>query len=142
MSSPTLDQIQAGIKRALDGIDGLRAYATEPDQAPGVSSPIAYPRLVDWAYDEEFQTFCDEVATLYHFDIWVLVDKASGLNRAQTQLNPFVSPTGRRSVKAALESDWTLNGCVNYVRLIGGGQYGTADIAGTSCLAASCAGST
>jgi hypothetical protein len=74
---------------------------------------------------------------LWHFDIWVLVNLAPGLNRAQTTLNPFISPTGTNSVKAALEQDDRLGGAVDFIRLIGGGAYGNTDVAGVRCLAAS-----
>ena len=137
MSSPLLDDIQVSIKRALDTIDGLRAYATEPDQLPGSTGAIAYPRVVDWTYDDAWGEACDDIPTLWHFDIWVLVDLAGGLNRAQTQLNPYIAPVGRKSLKAALEKDPSMGGCVNYIRLTGGGAYGNADVAGVRCLAAS-----
>ncbi len=132
-----LVDIQTGIKRALDTIDGLRAQATETDQAPGAQAPIAYPRPVDWAYDQSWPVDADNVPTLWHFDIWVLVNLASGLNRAQTELNDLISPRGRRSVLAALAKDPSLGGRVDYIRLIGGGAYGTSDVAGVRCLAAS-----
>ena len=135
--SATLDEIQAAMKHAMDSIDGLRAFATEPEQPPGAEAAVAYPRLVDWLYDETFEIDPNDIDTLWHFDIWVLVNLASGLNRAQTQLNPFISPTGRRSVKAALEKDQSLGGVVDFVRLVGGGAYGNADIAGVRVLAAS-----
>jgi hypothetical protein len=137
MSTTTLEQIQVAIKRALDGIDGLRAQATETDQPPGANAPIAYPRLVDWTYDTSFSMGCDDQPTLWHFDIWVLIELASGLNRAQNQLNSFIAPVGRRSIKAALEQDEHLGGCVDFIRLVGGGAYGTSDVAGVRCLAAS-----
>jgi hypothetical protein len=137
MSSPMLTDIQAGIKRALDSIDGLRAQATETDQAPGAAAPIAYPRVVDWTYDQSWEEGCDEVPTLWHFDIWVLVNLSVGLNRAQNDLNDLISPRGRRSVLAALARDTTLGGRVDYIRLTGGGAYGTSDVAGVRCLAAS-----
>jgi len=137
VTSPTLDQIQGAIKRALETIDGLRAYATEPDAVPGAAAAIAYPRLVDWLYDETFPTDYDEVPTMWHFDVWVLVVLSPGLNRAQTQLNPYIAPIGRKSVKAALERDTTLSGCVDWIRLVGGGAYGNTDVAGVRCLAAS-----
>lgn len=137
MTAPTLDQIQSAIKGALDTIDGLRAYATEPDAIPGAAAAIAYPRLVDWLYDESFPIGCDDVPTMWHFDVWILVVLSPGLNRAQTQLNPYLAPIGRKSVKAALERDNTLSGCVNFIRLVGGGAYGNTDVAGVRCLAAS-----
>jgi len=134
MSSPTLDEVLAAIKKALGSIDGLRAHATEPEEP---NFPTAYPRLVDWAYDETFPESCDDVPTMYHFDIWILVDLKSGLQRAQAQLNPYISPVGRNSIKQALERDMRLGGCVDWLRLTGGGSYGTTDIAGLRCLAAS-----
>jgi hypothetical protein len=137
VSSPTVEQIQTAIKHALDEVDGLRAQAVETDQAPGVQAPLAYPRVVDWTYDESFGLDCDNVPTLWHFDIWVLVNQTADLNRAQTQLNSFISPVGHRSLKQALERDPRLGGCVDYIRLTGGGAYGTTDVGGVRCLAAS-----
>lgn len=134
MSSPTLDEVLAGIARALESIDTLRAHATEPEDP---NFPTAYPRLVDWTLDTTFGFDCDTAPTLYHFDIWVLVDKAPGLGRAQAQLIPYLSPVGRRSVKQALERDASLGGIVDYIRVTSGGVYGTASIANVECLAAS-----
>ena len=132
--SATLDEVLAAIKRALEGIDGLRAHATEPDEP---NFPLAYPRLVDWTYDETFSMACDDVPTMYHFDVWVLVDLKAGMPRAQAQLNPFISPVGRKSIKQALERDERLGGCVDFVRLVSGGSYGTSTIGSLTCLAAS-----
>jgi hypothetical protein len=134
MSAPTLDEVLAALKQALGSIDGLRAHATEPDEP---NFPTAYPRLVDLTYDATFSEGCDETSTLYHFDIWVLVDIRPGLQRAQTQLNPYIAPVGRRSVKAAVERDQSLGGCVDYAILTGGATYGLTDFAGLRCLAAS-----
>jgi hypothetical protein len=134
VSSPTLDEVLAALKRALESIDGLRAHATEPEEP---NFPTAYPRLVQWAYDETFEEGCDEIPTLYVFDVWVLVDMRSGLPRAQAALNPYIAPVGRKSVKQALERDQSLGGTVDFVRLVGGGAYGTTDVAGLRCLAAS-----
>jgi hypothetical protein len=134
MSSATLDEVLAAIKRALEGIDGLRAHATEPDEP---NFPLAYPRLVDWTYDETFPMTADDVPTMYHFDVWVLVDLKAGLPRAQAQLNPFISPVGRKSIKQALERDDRLGTTVDFIRLTGGGSYGISTIGSLSCLAAS-----
>lgn len=133
MTVPTIDQIQAGIKRRLETIEGLRPYATEPDKP---NFPLAYPRLVDWTYDEMFE-MAGDVFMLYHFDIWVLVSLEAGLNRAQTALNPYLSPAGTKSLKAAIEEDVTLGGVTQSARVTSGGAYGQADIAGIKALAAS-----
>jgi hypothetical protein len=93
--------------------------------------------VVDWTYDQSWPIDCDDVPTLWHFDIWVLINLSVGLNRAQNELNDFISPRGRRSVLAAFGRDSTLGGRVDYIRLVGGGAYGTSDVAGVRCLAAS-----
>lgn len=134
---PTIDQVQAAIARALRQVPELRAAATEPDQP---NFPLAYPRLVDWTYDISFaesMDCTDGTRTLYHFDLWVLVSLSPNLNRAQTMLNPYLSPTGTRSVKQALEDDPSLDGVVDFVRITSGGAYGRSEIGGIACLAAS-----
>lgn len=128
----TVDEIQAGIKQRLDTIVGLNAYATEPEK---LNPPQAYPRLVDWTYDNAFE-FSGDTSMLYHFDIWVLVPMPD-FNRAQTMLNPYLSPSGTRSVKAAIEEDKTLGGIVDSCRLTGGGAYGKATIGEATLLGAS-----
>jgi len=129
----TVDEIQAGIKGRLETIDGLHAYATEPEKP---NPPQAYPRLVDWTYDQEF-AFGGEVSMLYHFDVWVLVPLVPDFNRAQTMLNPYLSASGTRSVKLAIEEDVTLGGIVESCRLTGGGAYGKAEIGSIPVLGAS-----
>jgi hypothetical protein len=128
----TVDEIQSGIKARLATIDGLNAYATEPEKP---NPPQAYPRLVDWTYDDTLE-FGGEVSMVYHFDVWVLVPLPD-FNRAQTMLNPYLSPTGARSVKLAIEEDISLGGIVDSCRLTGGGSYGRAEIAAIPVLAAS-----
>lgn len=132
--TPTIDQVQVAIARALWTVPDLRPTATEPD-APNF--PLAYPRLVDWTYDVSFAEFGCDVEMLYHFDLWVLVSLAPSLNRAQTVLNGYLSPAGSRSIKQALEADVSLGGCVQSTRVTGGGAYGRSEIAGIACLAAS-----
>jgi hypothetical protein len=68
--------------------------------------------------------------------LWVLVGLDPGFNRAQTWLNPFLSPTGSSSIKAAIDSDSTL-GIGVQARVTGGGAYGRVDIAGITALSAS-----
>lgn len=135
MTSPTIDEVQAAIKHALETITDLRAYATEPEQP---NFPLAYPRLVDWTYDQVFPEAYDEISMLYHFDVWIAVQYGGqGLGRSQTELNPYLSPTGKNSVKRAIERDRSLDGCVQSAVVTDGGAYGRSEIAGIGCLAAS-----
>jgi hypothetical protein len=135
VSSPTILDIQGGIKHALETIMDLRALGQEPDQP---NFPLAYPRLVDWTYDQVFEMPGCEIGMLYHFDIWVAVSLGGqGLARAQAELNPYLSPGGSNSIKRALERDVSLGGCVQSTRVTDGGAYGRSEIAGIGCLLAS-----
>jgi len=128
VAEPTVDEIQAAIKARLEAA-GIRAYATEPDKP---NMPCAYPRVVDWTYDHDF-----DGDTLWHFDVWVLVGLDPGFNRAQTMLNPYLSPTGSNSIRAAIDADPSLGRIVSSARATGGGAYGRVDIAGITALGAS-----
>ena len=128
-TEPTVDEIQTAIKQCLDTIGSLRAYATEPDKP---NFPSAYPRLVDWTFDDTF-----DGTTIWHFDVWVLVGLEPGFNRAQTWLNPYLSPSGENSIKAAIDDDPTLGGTVASARATGGGAYGQVDIGQVKALGAS-----
>ncbi len=128
-AEPTVDQIQAGIKARLDTISSLRAYATEPDKP---NFPCAYPRLVDWQYDVDF-----DGRTLWHFDVWVCVGLEPGFNRAQTWLNPYLSSSGPNSIKLAIAGDPSLGRTVAHATATGGGAYGRVDFAGITALSAS-----
>jgi hypothetical protein len=127
-TEPTVDEIQTAIKQRLEAA-GIRAYATEPDKP---NFPCVYPRVVDWTFDETL----GHASTTWHFDLWVLVGLEPGFNRAQTWLNPYLSPTGSSSIKAAIDSDATL-GIGVQARVSGGGAYGRVDIAGITALGAS-----
>ena len=124
IAEPTIQDLTNGIQRRLDTIAGLNAYAIEPDQP---NFPCAYPRLVDWTYDEAFGR-----STTWHFDVWVLVGTEPRFGRAQTQLNEYLSASGTRSIRQVIDTDPTLN-----ARVTGGGAYGRIDIAGLTALGAS-----
>lgn len=127
--SATIDQMQSAIKAALESITGLHPHATEPVT---FNPPDAYPRLVSWTFDDDF----DGGAT-YQFDVWVLVTLSKDISRSQTTLNPYLSATGTRSLKAALEADPTLGGVVDSARVTGGGNYGQTSIGDVTALGGS-----
>lgn len=129
-TEPTIQDITNGLQRCLATISGLRAYAIEPDKP---NFPCAYPRLVDWAYDQQY----GGGSTLWHFDIWVLVGVESQFGRAQNQINAYLAPSGTQSIKAAIDHDSRLANTVSYATATGGGAYGRIDIAGVAALGAS-----
>lgn len=55
---------------------------------------------------------------------------ASEIGHAQTNLDPFLAPTGAKSVVAALDADPTLGGVVDSVRVTAMTNYFTRDVAG------------
>ncbi len=123
-TEPSIQDITNCLQRALATIEGLRAYAIEPDQP---NFPCAYPRLVDWVYNDTF-----DYSTTWHFDVWILVGVEPRFGRAQNDINEYLSPVGARSLKCAIESDPELN-----AHAVGGGAYGRVDIAGIAALGAS-----
>lgn len=124
-TEPTIQDITKCLQRQLQTIEGLRAYAVEPDQP---NLPCAYPRLVDWTYNDTFASY----TTTWHFDLWILVNVGSQFGRAQNEINDYLSPTGYRSIKQAVDCDPELN-----ARAVGGGTYGRVDIGGVAALGAS-----
>lgn len=130
VAEATLERIQKGLKDRLETIDGLRATATVPD-IPNL--PAAYPMLVSWVYDTEFGG-----AAQWTFDVFVMVTISGDMNRAQTNLNAYISPTGRKSIKCAIEADPSLGGCgVSFTHVQGGGAYGQDRVGAVDVLSAS-----
>lgn len=128
-TEPTLEDIQVAIKTCLDTVSDLRAAAEEPANP---AFPAAYPRLVDWTYDDTF-----DGTTTWHFDVWVLVGVGPGFPGGQKWLNRYLAPAGPDSIKEAFDRDPSLGGVVASARATGGGQYGQVETAGYKALAAS-----
>jgi hypothetical protein len=126
----TIQDITNGLERRLATIPDLRTYAVEPDKP---NFPCAYPRIVDWTYDDAFHP----PTTIWHFDVWVLVGLEPRFGRAQTDIHQYLSPSGMHSIKCAIDDDPSLEGMVSQARATGGGAYGRVDIAGVTALGAS-----
>lgn len=129
----TITEIKTGLKEAL-AMDGVRTYATQPAKPEPPALAVLGP--VRWRYDQSFGPF---PAAVYTFEVGIYVNPASDLTRAQTQLDAFLSPTGSRSILAALDvaqmTGQPLAGLVDYARAIGGDSYARlVDAAGTQLL--------
>lgn len=105
MAGATLLEITAGIKGRLATIVGLNASAVEPASP---HYPAAWPFLQSADYDQTF-----DGAMLWTFQITIAV-QASSIGEAQTNLMPYLVPTGTKSIKATLEG--------------GGGRLGVATV--------------
>ena len=119
--SCTLADIFAGFKQRLDTIEGLRATSAEPDHP---NFPAAYPRLLQGGNSD----FDGDVE--YLFEVWAIVGLEGGFNRAQTEVAPYLSPSGRKSMQCAIEGDPTLNGTVSYAWVEAIGLPQRLDMAG------------
>lgn len=106
---PTLTEIREGIASNLASITGAQvsAYALANPTLPALQ---VTPEKID--YDTAFQRGGD----YWRLRITVLVGEVSNLG-AQKKLDAMISPSGALSVKAATESDDTLAGDVDRIRV-------------------------
>lgn len=123
----TIGDVRAGLKARLATISGLHASATMPAKP---APPAAAPKLLRWRYDPSF-----EGGAVFTFLIWVYVDRQADLNRAQTALDAYLSPTGTNSIPAAIKADPRLGNAVDSTSVSGGEDYGLVEIGGSNMLA-------
>ena len=72
---------------------------------------------------------------MFAFTVTVVVSRADGRN-AQNLLDVYCAPTGTTSIKTAIESDRTLGGKANDLRVTGLSNYGNLTIGEINYLAA------
>lgn len=97
----TINAIRAGIASNMSTISGLRVYADIPDNP---AMPCAVVQLQGVEYDRSFQRGLTE----YNFTVTVIFGRIATV-QSQRALDQIIS-TGNRSLKAAVESDKTLDG--------------------------------
>ncbi|MDO8704077.1 MAG: hypothetical protein Q7J84_03945 [Sulfuricaulis sp.] len=108
----TIAQVRTGMAGVLDNITGLRVYPRWPNT---VNVPAA---IVKRAGSPSRTTLSGNWRVNIEITIAVqLVD----LDRAQAALDEYISPTGAKSIIAALESDETLGGNAEYILI---GEWG------------------
>lgn len=117
-----------GLTDNLGTIDKLRVQPEVLDTVPIPCAIVGPPTSV--TYDEVMARGAD----LYTFTVRVLVARASE-RAAQRALFGYTAGTGAKSIKAAIESDKTLGGAADTVRVISAGNlgvygYGDADYMG------------
>ena len=99
----TLPLVREGLKSALEAIPGLRAYDTMPQSIPEAPAAYVIPEEINFHV-----TMADNAK--YAFDVTVIVSLKPSFTEAQNLLDEFISPTGDRSIMAAIEADPTLGG--------------------------------
>jgi len=117
----TITQVKQGLATRLATINGLRAFAYQPDQ---LNPPMALPTLDNVLYHKTMKTALTEMT----FTVTLIVCKADS-RAAQSQVDPYISATGSQSVRVAIEGDPTLGGVVDslIVNSAGGFQIISAE---------------
>ena len=110
----SLSEIKAGIKAACVAYlpNDVRCYAEEP---PNPQPPAVWPYgpVEGTQYDQSFDGL-----TRYFFAVCVALPPGD-LVRAEEAMNAYLSPTGSRSLRAALYAAPNLGGAADSVRVIG-----------------------
>jgi hypothetical protein len=115
----------SGVREALGNnlmtITGMRVYDTIPDV---VTPPCAVVGQLDFTFDINNARGLDQASV----DIYVIVQRISE-RAGQNKLDQLLAGTGNGSIKTALESDRTLGGLVNTLRVISAesGTYNSGD---------------
>jgi hypothetical protein len=124
----TFSQLRTGLATNLATISGLRTANLIPDQ---VNPPIAIITPETITYDTSFARGLDE----YAFTILVVVHRVAERS-AQSSLDAFCNPTGSTSIKTAIESDRSLGGTAQTLRVTNLRTYQALSVGDVDYLAA------
>ncbi len=113
--------VRDAIKTNLQTITNMRVYDTIPDV---VVPPCAVVGQLDFTFDVDNQRGLDQASV----DVYVIVQRISERS-GQDKLDLYLAGSGTGSVKTALESDRTLGGLVDTLRVVSAesGTYQTGD---------------
>lgn len=115
-------QVRSGLKANLEAIKGMRVYELIP--TPAVA-PCAIVGQLDFTFDLNNARGLDQA----NLDVVVLVQRFSERS-GQNDLDKYLAGSGAYSIKAAIESDLTLGGACNTLRVTSAeaGTYAAGDI--------------
>jgi hypothetical protein len=112
----SISELRAGIKTNLATITGLRVSDFQPDN---INPPVAIVFPISVNYDE---TFARGMQT-YTFSVQVIVGRVSERS-GQNSIDAYISSTGTKSIKLAIESNKTLGGKAFDLRVTDMRNYG------------------
>lgn len=114
--------VRDGLKKNLSTIKGLRCYDVIPDLP---QPPAAVVGQLDFTFDLNNARGLDQA----NLDVYVLVQRHSE-RTAQDDLDKYLQGSGDYSIKAAIESDLTLGGACNTLRVTSAesGTYTSGDL--------------
>jgi hypothetical protein len=124
----TISQMRTGLATNLATISGLRTAATMPDNP---NPPIAIVMPQGISFDTSFGRGLDT----YEFVVLVIVGRVDE-RTAQNLLDGYCNPTGATSIKTALESDRTLGGQAQDLRVTEMRNYSSVPVGEVTYLAA------
>lgn len=114
--------VREGLKTNLETIKGLRVYELIPTPA---IAPAAIVGQLDFTFDLNNARGLDQA----NLDVVVLVQRLSE-RTGQMDLDKYLAGSGDYSIKAAIESDLTLGGACNTLRVTSAeaGTYASGEI--------------
>ena len=115
-------EVREGLKTNLQAIKGMRVYDLIP--SPAVA-PAAIVGQLDFTFDLNNARGLDQA----NLDVVVLVQRFTE-RTGQNDLDKYLAGSGDYSIKAAIESDLTLGGACNTLRVTSAeaGNYAAGDI--------------
>lgn len=116
-----ISQVREAIGTNIQNITGMRVYDSIPDI---VTPPCAVVGQLDFIFDIDNARGLDQASV----DVYVIVQRLSERS-GQATLDQLLAGTGSNSIKTAIESDRTLGGLVNTLRVISAesGTYTSGD---------------
>ena len=116
----TISQVKDGLKARIETISGLRAFDYQPDQ---VNPPFAWPTLDEIRYH---QTGMSSGGVVMDFTITLVVQRVTE-RVAQDALDQYMSWSGVKSLRAAIEGDRTLGGVCDDLIVGSAGNFTNID---------------
>ena len=110
MAITNVNGVRDALKANLQTITNLRVYDLIPDV---VVPPCAVVGQLDFTFDIDNARGLDQASV----DIYVIVQRISE-RTGQDKLDNFLAGSGSGSIKTAIESDRTLGGLVDTLRVI------------------------
>jgi hypothetical protein len=122
----TVSQVATGLQTALSAISGLRTFSYQPEQE---NPPFGYPQINSINYHRAMQGG----DVVMDWTVFVIVGR--WLDRtAHTALDDYLSYSGSKSVRAALEADLTLGGVCQTLIVRSGADITSLDSGGAQFL--------
>jgi len=121
MAIANVPGVRDALKANLQTITNMRVYDQIPDV---IVPPCAVVGQLDFTFDIDNQRGLDQASV----DVYVIVQRISERS-GQEKLDLLLAGSGNGSIKTALESDRSLGGLVNTLRVISAesGTYQTGD---------------